>query len=91
MLLGVEQEDSLIIRKILLTHDPDGRCVDSWTLLQMIENVMCYAATTTCTVSQTMAEKLFRSSKKVAETHKDLWKTIHNVSCEVQLLDIAKV
>lgn len=83
MLLGVEQEDSLIIRKILLTHDPDGRCVDSRMLLQMIENVMCYATTASCPVSQTLAETLLGSSNRVAGTHKDLWKTIHDVSCEI--------
>ncbi|KAK1387757.1 hypothetical protein POM88_015935 [Heracleum sosnowskyi] len=38
-------EDDFLIRKIVLTHDPDGRYLDSELLLQAVENVLCSAAT----------------------------------------------
>lgn len=38
-------EDDFLIRMIVLTHDPDGRYLDSELLLQAVENVMCSAAT----------------------------------------------
>ncbi|XP_065873828.1 protein SIEVE ELEMENT OCCLUSION C [Euphorbia lathyris] len=37
-------EDEILIRKILLTHDPDGRHLDSELLLTAIENVLNYTA-----------------------------------------------
>lgn len=36
-------EDDILIKKLLLTHDPDGRRLDSELLLRAMENVMCYA------------------------------------------------
>lgn len=37
-------EEDFLIRKILLTHDPDGRRLDSELLLQAVESVMCSTA-----------------------------------------------
>ncbi|WCJ38599.1 Protein SIEVE ELEMENT OCCLUSION C [Euphorbia peplus] len=37
-------EDEFLVRKILLTHDPDGRHLDSELLLTAIENVLNYTA-----------------------------------------------
>lgn len=37
-------EYDLLIRKIVLTHDPDGRRFDSHLLLDAIESVMCSTA-----------------------------------------------
>jgi hypothetical protein len=37
-------EDDILIKKLLLTHDPDGRRLDSELLLRAMENVLCYAA-----------------------------------------------
>lgn len=37
-------EDDYLIREILLTHDPDGRKLDSDTLLQLVENTFSSAA-----------------------------------------------
>lgn len=36
------QED-VVIRELLLSHDPDGRHLDSEQLLRAMENIMCYA------------------------------------------------
>ncbi|CAK9180531.1 unnamed protein product [Ilex paraguariensis] len=38
-------DDDFLIRNILLTHDPDGRHLDSELLLRATENIMCYATT----------------------------------------------
>ncbi|KAJ9169438.1 hypothetical protein P3X46_017637 [Hevea brasiliensis] len=38
-------EENILIMKILLTHDPDGRHLDSELLLCAMVNVMCYTAT----------------------------------------------
>lgn len=37
--------EDILIRKLLLSHDPDGRRLDSEQLLFAMENVMLYAAT----------------------------------------------
>ena len=42
---SMPSEDDILIKKLLLTHDPDGRSLDSELLLRAMENVMCYAAT----------------------------------------------
>ncbi|KAJ6771138.1 PROTEIN SIEVE ELEMENT OCCLUSION B-LIKE [Salix koriyanagi] len=42
---SMPSEDDFLIKKLLLTHDPDGRSLDSELLLRAMENVMCYAAT----------------------------------------------
>ena len=36
--------EDVLIKKILLTHDPDGRHLDSELLLRAMENVMCNTA-----------------------------------------------
>lgn len=33
--------DDFLIREIRLTHDPDGRQLDSELLLRLVENVFC--------------------------------------------------
>ncbi|MED6110474.1 hypothetical protein PIB30_043226 [Stylosanthes scabra] len=38
--------DDVLIKKLLLTHDPDGRWLDSETMLQAVGNVMFHASTT---------------------------------------------
>ncbi|MED6186641.1 hypothetical protein PIB30_068684 [Stylosanthes scabra] len=42
---SVSLED-ILIKKLLLTHDPDGRWLDSETMLQAVGNVMFHASTT---------------------------------------------
>ncbi|XP_025012374.1 protein SIEVE ELEMENT OCCLUSION C [Ricinus communis] len=37
-------EEDILIKKITLTHDPDGRHLDSEQLLRAMQNVMCYTA-----------------------------------------------
>ncbi|XVE85193.1 hypothetical protein DITRI_Ditri17bG0072200 [Diplodiscus trichospermus] len=39
-------DDEILINKILLSHDPDGRRLDSETLLTAVENIMFYVTTT---------------------------------------------
>ncbi|KAJ6890205.1 protein SIEVE ELEMENT OCCLUSION C isoform X1 [Populus alba x Populus x berolinensis] len=41
---SMPSEDDILIKKLLLTHDPDGRRLDSELLLRAMENVLCYAA-----------------------------------------------
>lgn len=43
--------EDILIKKILLTHDPDGRRLDSELLLCAMENIMCYTATSEVLVS----------------------------------------
>ncbi|WOH16601.1 hypothetical protein DCAR_0936159 [Daucus carota subsp. sativus] len=38
-------EDDFLIREVVLTHDPDGRYLDSELLLQAVEDVLCSTAT----------------------------------------------
>lgn len=40
----LDHED-ILIRKLLLTHDPDGRHLDSELLLRVTEHIMLYATT----------------------------------------------
>ncbi|OVA20550.1 Sieve element occlusion [Macleaya cordata] len=83
MLWVEEEDDILFIKKILLTHDHDGRRVNTEALLQMMENVMCYTTTSSSTVSQTLAEALLCSDDVVCSHDEALWKTIHKVSFEI--------
>lgn len=41
--LSIEEDN--LIRKLLISHDPDGRRLDSEQLLCAMENIMCYATT----------------------------------------------
>ncbi|XWS69116.1 hypothetical protein CRYUN_Cryun04dG0151700 [Craigia yunnanensis] len=38
-------DDEILIKKLLLSHDPDGRRLDSKMLLSVVENIMFYATT----------------------------------------------
>ena len=38
-------DDEILIKKLLLSHDPDGRRLDSEMLLSAVENIMFYATT----------------------------------------------
>ncbi|KAJ8758925.1 hypothetical protein K2173_002704 [Erythroxylum novogranatense] len=38
-------EEDILARKLLLSHDPDGRRLDSELVLRAMENVLCYAST----------------------------------------------
>lgn len=37
-------DDEILIKKLLLSHDPDGRRLDSEMLLSAAENIMFYAS-----------------------------------------------
>ncbi|XP_054821093.1 protein SIEVE ELEMENT OCCLUSION C isoform X2 [Prosopis cineraria] len=39
-------QDDILMKKLLLTHDPDGRWLDSETMLHAVGNIMFHASTT---------------------------------------------
>ncbi|KAF8390538.1 hypothetical protein HHK36_025065 [Tetracentron sinense] len=78
-----EEEDNLL-KKILLTHDPDGRRVDSESLLHAMENIMCYASST---VSEphldAIAMNAICNSTELFGSQEALGHTIYKISCEL--------
>ncbi|KAL8157001.1 protein SIEVE ELEMENT OCCLUSION C isoform X2 [Apium graveolens] len=72
-------EDDFLIRKIVLTHDPDGRYLDSELLLQAVENVMCSAAAD--------VSDLYNDGAivEVVGSEESLEQIIYKISCEMLL------
>ncbi|KAK4256637.1 hypothetical protein QN277_006338 [Acacia crassicarpa] len=46
LLSNSTKQDDILIKKLLLTHDPDGRWLDSETMLHAVGNIMFHASTT---------------------------------------------
>lgn len=44
-------QDDVLIRELFLSHDPDGRRLDSEQVLRAMENIMCYATASEVPVS----------------------------------------
>lgn len=40
-------QDDVLMKKLILTHDPDGRRLDSQTVLNALGNIMFHASTIT--------------------------------------------
>lgn len=49
-LSSLSLEEDVMIKKIMLTHDPDGRRLDAELLLHATENIICYATATQVSV-----------------------------------------
>ncbi|KAI9169988.1 hypothetical protein LWI28_020690 [Acer negundo] len=54
--LSIEEDN--LIRKLLISHDPDGRWLDSEQLLCAMENIMCYVTTSELQVSDIYRDAL---------------------------------
>lgn len=48
---SISSEEEILIRKLLLTHDPDGRRVDSEQLISAMEIVMSYTSSSEVSVT----------------------------------------
>ena len=53
-------DDEILIKKLLLSHDPDGRRLDSEMLLSAVENIMFYATTSAVLVTSFLVTLLLR-------------------------------
>ncbi|XP_043725500.1 protein SIEVE ELEMENT OCCLUSION C [Telopea speciosissima] len=76
--------EDILVKKILLTHDPDGRRVDSELLLRMMENVMYYATTSNVCgldLPDSAIENLCNTG--VVGSHESLGNTIYRISHEI--------
>lgn len=58
-------EEDLMVRKLLLAHDPDGRHLDSELLLQAIEDAMCCATSLEIAVSYIVSWSLLVFSENI--------------------------
>ncbi|XP_042480799.1 protein SIEVE ELEMENT OCCLUSION C isoform X2 [Macadamia integrifolia] len=80
--------EDVLVKKILLTHDPDGHCVDSESLLQMMENVMYYATTSNVSRLDLRAIAIENLWNRVVGSHEvPLSDTIYGISHEAPLSD----
>lgn len=64
----LDHED-ILIRKLLLTHDPDGRHLDSELLLRVTEHIMLYATTSEVPVTS-LSVTLLCPFAKISGAHK---------------------
>ncbi|XP_057494097.1 protein SIEVE ELEMENT OCCLUSION C isoform X2 [Actinidia eriantha] len=77
-------EEDFLIRQIVLTHDPDGRHLDSELMLRALENIMSYAAITQVSDQHASASaKSDLSSIKTVGSEESLGHTIHKLSSEI--------
>lgn len=81
---GLSLEEDILVRKLLLVHDPDGRHLDSELLLQAIEDVMC-CATSSETVCDIKGEDDIRQTGVVG-SQEPLGVIIHRISSEMVCL-----
>ncbi|XP_038713782.1 protein SIEVE ELEMENT OCCLUSION C [Tripterygium wilfordii] len=54
-------DEDILVRKLLLTHDPDGRHLDSELLLQAVEKIICYATPSGSLVSDLHLDGMARN------------------------------
>ncbi|XP_022734843.1 protein SIEVE ELEMENT OCCLUSION C [Durio zibethinus] len=77
-------DDGILIKKLLLSHDPDGRRLDSEMLLSAVENIMFYA--TTSEVSENPKEanlKSHISNIELIGSQEPLVHTIYKIAHEM--------
>ncbi|KAK0573854.1 hypothetical protein LWI29_014533 [Acer saccharum] len=82
--LSIEEDN--LIRKLLISHDPDGRWLDSEQLLCAMENIMCYATTSELQVSDIYRDALTidnESNIEVFGSIEPLGHTIYRLSHEL--------
>ncbi|KAF5182806.1 Sieve element occlusion c [Thalictrum thalictroides] len=84
----LSEEEDILVKMILLCHDPDGRQIDSQMLLRILENVMFYATISSVLVSKphlaTMAVDIIYNNEEVGDLHETLGQIIYIISKEVQ-------
>ncbi|XVF02599.1 hypothetical protein REPUB_Repub04eG0188500 [Reevesia pubescens] len=81
--------DEILIKKLLLSHDPDGRRLDSEILLYAVENIMFYATTSEVLVSDQPIAENFKSNicnieligTKEPQMH-TIYKIAHEMLCK---------
>ncbi|KAK6922311.1 Sieve element occlusion, N-terminal [Dillenia turbinata] len=79
-------KDDILIKKILLTHDPDGRHLDSQRLLRAVEKIMLYASTPDVSVSALDVDTIVRNyptNIEILGTQETLGQTIYKISNEI--------
>ncbi|KAJ4710971.1 Sieve element occlusion [Melia azedarach] len=79
------QED-VVIRELLLSHDPDGRHLDSEQLLRAMENIMCYATASEVLVSDMNGDTFGMNNEsniEVVGSQEPLGHTIYQISREI--------
>ncbi|XP_050204268.1 protein SIEVE ELEMENT OCCLUSION C [Mercurialis annua] len=78
-------DEDIVIKKILLMHDPDGRHFDSELLLSAMENVMCYSASSEVSRSQIDAIAVNDISNiDIVGAQESLRQIISRISCEIK-------
>ncbi|KAJ4961461.1 hypothetical protein NE237_021371 [Protea cynaroides] len=76
--------ENILVKNIILTHDPDGRRVDSEALLRMMENVMYYATTSNVFGSDLPATAVENfCNTGVVGSHESIGNTIYRISHEI--------
>ncbi|KAK6930925.1 Sieve element occlusion, C-terminal [Dillenia turbinata] len=76
----------ILIKKILLTHDPDGRHLDSQRLLHAVEKIMLYASTPDVSVSGLNVDTIamnYPTNIEILGIQESLGQTIYKISNEI--------
>ncbi|GLU03177.1 hypothetical protein SLE2022_203920 [Rubroshorea leprosula] len=74
-------DDDILINKLLLSHDPDGRSLDSEQLLHAVENIMFYS---TISKFQVFDKHIDRASNvELVGSEESLEHTIYKISYEM--------
>ncbi|XP_030542063.1 protein SIEVE ELEMENT OCCLUSION C isoform X2 [Rhodamnia argentea] len=81
---GLSLEEDMLVRKLLLAHDPDGRHLDSELLLQAIEDAMCCATSLDIACDVKREDDIRQAG--VVGLQEPLGVTIHRISSEMLCL-----
>ncbi|KAJ0094960.1 hypothetical protein Patl1_15995 [Pistacia atlantica] len=79
-------EGDVLIKKLLLTHDLDGRRLESEQLLRVTENIMCFATTSEVLVSDIHSDAFAMDNESIIEivgSQEPLGYTIYKISREI--------
>ncbi|KAJ7957670.1 Sieve element occlusion [Quillaja saponaria] len=75
-------EEDILIRKLLLMHDPDGRWLDSELLLHAVEKIMLYASTSEVVVPKSK-NNISNIEVIGLSSQEPLGYTIKRISCKI--------